>query len=186
MPSILFIAPEASNIYQIILDGFTTFSPKTESEVMLLTTPTYHYKNKSEKIRNFLSKVFLNRNVKEVHHNQIIEKRITNLRNKYDLIFIIRPDLLNNNILFLLKSKTDNFIAYYWDSMVFFPRKKEIIPFFNKVYSFDSQDCKENGFQLLTNFYYYEPEPVETDKKVFCISHLENEDSNYLTKWVSF
>jgi hypothetical protein len=173
MPSILLIAPDASNIYQVILEGFQTFTPEVESEVMLLTTPSYRYKNKSEKIRNFLSKVFLNRNIKEVHHNQIIEKRLANLRDKYDLIFIIRPDLLNNNILSSLKSKTSNFIAYYWDSMVFFQRKKQILFFFDKVYSFDNQDCKENGFELLTNFYYYEPEPVEPDKMVFCISHLE-------------
>lgn len=173
MPSILLIAPEASNIYQIILEGFTTFLPKSESEVMLLTTPKYHYKSKKEKIANFLFKTFLNRNVKKIYHDQVIEQRLAVLQDRYDLIFIIRPDLLSNYHLSFIKSKTSNFIAYYWDSMVFFPRKKDIISFFDKVYSFDSQDCKENNFDLLTNFYYYEPEPVKTDKMVFCISHLE-------------
>lgn len=152
MSSILLIAPEASNIYQIILEGFTTFSPKSESEVMLLTTPTYHYKSKKEKIANFLFKTFLNRNVKKIYHNQVIEQRLAVLQDRYDLIFIIRPDLLSNHHLSIIKSKTQNFIAYYWDSMVFFPRKKDIIPFFDKVYSFDSQDCKENEFKLLTKF----------------------------------
>lgn len=186
MSSILLIAPEASNIYQIILEGFTTFSPKSESEVMLLTTPTYHYKSKKEKIANFLFKTFLNRNVKKIYHNQVIEQRLAVLQDRYDLIFIIRPDLLSNHHLSIIKSKTQNFIAYYWDSMVFFPRKKDIIPFFDKVYSFDSQDCKENEFKLLTNFYYYEPEPVEPDKMVFCISHLEKRRFQLFNKMGKF
>ncbi len=173
MPSILLIAPDASNIYHVILGGFKTFTPEIETEVMLLTTPPYRYKNKRERVRNFLSKILLSKNVKELYHYRIIEERLDILQDKYDLIFIIRPDLLSNNSLLSLKSKTNNFIAYYWDSVVFFPRKNEIIHFFDKVYSFDNQDCKENGFEFLTNFYYYEPEPVETDKMVFSISHLE-------------
>lgn len=186
MPKLLLIAPDASNIYQVILEGFQTFTPEVEAEVMLLTTPPYRYKNNGERVKNFLSKVFLNRNVKEVYHNQIIEKRLEILRDKYDLIFVIRPDLLSNNTLSFLKSKTQNFIAYYWDSMVFFPRKKDIIPFFDKVYSFDSQDCEENKFELLTNFYYYEPEPVEPDKMVFCISHLEKRRFQLFNKMGKF
>ncbi len=174
MPNVLFISPDASNIYQVILEGFCTYAPQVETELMLLTTPQYEYKNKVEKVYNFFSKLFFNRNLKKIAHDKIIAKRIQNLQDKYVLIFIIRPDLLSNDVLLLLKSKTSNFIAYYWDSMSFFPRKKSILAFFDKVYSFDVADCKNYGLTFLSNFYYYEPSPpIETYKMVFCISHLE-------------
>lgn len=173
MPNLLIVAPDASNIYKIILEGFQTFTPEVKTEVMLLTTPRYKYKSKTEKIFNFLSKIFINRNIKDVYHNKIIEERLKNLQDKYDLIFIIRPDLLSDGNLSFLKAKTPKLIAYYWDTVSFFPRKKKTIPFFDKIYSFDNQDCKNYGFTLLTNFYYYEPAPTEIDKTLFCISHLE-------------
>ena len=58
MPKLLLIAPDASNIYQVILEGFQTFTPEVKAEVMLLTTPPYRYKNNGERVKNFLSKVF--------------------------------------------------------------------------------------------------------------------------------
>ncbi len=173
MRNLLIIAPDASNIYQIILEGFQTFTPEIGARVMLITTPPYKYKNKTERVLNFLSKTFINRNIKVIYHNQIIEERLKTLQDKYDLIFIIRPDLLTNNHLIFLKSKTPKLIAYYWDTIAFFPRKKEIIPLFDKVYSFDTEDFKNYNLDLLTNFYYYEPEPVEVEDTLFCISHLE-------------
>ena len=173
MPNLLIIAPDASNIYQIILEGFQTFTTEVKTEVMLLTTHHYKYKSKTEKIFNFLSKVFINRNIKDVYHNKIIDERLKNLQEKYDLIFIIRPDLLTNSNLSFLKTKTPKLITYYWDTIAFFPRKKEIIPLFDKVYSFDTEDCRKYNLELLTNFYYYEPEPVEMENTLFCMSHLE-------------
>jgi hypothetical protein len=115
----------------------------------------------------------LNRNIKEIYYRKILAKRFAILKDNYDLIFIIRPDHFTNKELVFLKSKTPNLIAYYWDTMNFYPRKKKIIHLFDKVYSFDIQDCKKYGFERLTNFYYYEPAPVEIDKTVFCISHIE-------------
>ena len=173
MPTVLIIAPDASNIYKIILKGFHTFNTEVKTEVMLLTTRRYKYKNRTEKVLNFLSKTFINRNIKDIYHSKIIDKRLKNLQDKYDLIFVIRPDLLSDNNLSFLKAKTSKLIAYYWDTIAFFPRKKNIIPFFDKVYSFDSQDCKDFKLILLTNFYYYEPAPAEIYKTLFSISHLE-------------
>ena len=173
MSTLLFVCPTTANIYQLFLNGFKDFAPEVRVSFMSNTFPRYKYKNKAERIGNFLSKVFLNRNIKEVYNKKILEKRFNILEEKYDAIFIIRPDFMQDEELQFLKSKTNNFIAYYWDTMSFFPRKKKIIPFFDRVYSFDSQDCKEYNLHLLTNFYYYEPAPAEIDKTLFCISHLE-------------
>ena len=152
MHNILVIAPTTANIYKVIIDGFKNYAPEVHTEFMSNTFPRYRYKNKTERVINFLSKVFLNRNIKEVYYRKIMQKRFHNLREKYDLIFIIRPDHFTNKELVYLKSKTPNLLAYYWDTMNFYPRKKKIISFFDKVYSFDIQDCKKYNFELLTNF----------------------------------
>jgi hypothetical protein len=172
MQNILIIAPTTANIYQVIIDGFKKYGNDVEVGFMS-NFAIYKYKSKWERVGNFLSKVFLNRNIKDVYVRKVIQKRFSILKEKYDIIFIIRPDQLTNKELIYLKSKTPNLIAYYWDSMDFYPRKKKIIPFFDKVYSFDIQDCKKYNFDLLTNFYYYEPAAVAPDKTVFCISHIE-------------
>lgn len=173
MPNLLFVCPTTANIYQLYLNGFKDFSPEVRVSFMSNTFPRYKYKNKAERIGNFLLKLFLNHNIKEVYNRKILEKRFNILEEKYDSIFIIRPDFMKDKELQFLKSKTNNFIAYYWDAMPFFPRKKKIIPFFDKIYSFDTQDCRTYNLELLTNFYYYEPEPVEMENTLFCISHLE-------------
>jgi hypothetical protein len=66
MPNLLFVCPTTANIYKLFLDGFKDFTPEVKVSFMSNTFPRYHYKNKAERIGNFLSKVFLNRNTKEV------------------------------------------------------------------------------------------------------------------------
>ena len=173
MPTLLFVCPTTANIYQLFLDGFRDFAPEVKVSFMSNTFPRYKYRNKAERISNFLSKVFLNRNIKEIYNKKILKKRFNILEEKYDAIFIIRPDFMKDEELQFLKSKTNNFIAYYWDAMAFFPRKKKIMPYFDKIYSFDTEDCRKYNLELLTNFYYYEPEPVVMENTLFCISHLE-------------
>ena len=173
MKNILVIAPTTANIYQVIWEGFKNYATEVHTDFMSNLFPRYKYKNKAERVGNFLSKVFLNRNIKEIYYRKIMQKRLAILKEEYAAIFVIRPDLLTDKELTFLKSKTPNLIAYYWDTMDFYPRKKKIIHLFDKVYSFDIQDCKKYGFDRLTNFYYYEPLPVAIDKTVFCISHIE-------------
>jgi hypothetical protein len=173
MQNILIIAPTTAHIYKVIIDGFRKYAPEVHTEFMSNLCPGYKYKSKVEKVGNFFMKIFLNKNIKEIYHRKVIEKRLAILRERYDIIFIIRPDLLSNEELGILKSKTPKLIAYYWDTMDFFPRKKKLIHLFDKVYSFDIQDCKQYNLELLTDFYYYEPAPVTPDKTVFCISHVD-------------
>jgi hypothetical protein len=186
MHNILVIAPTTANIYKVIIDGFRNYAPEVHTDFMSNLFPRYKYKSKAERVGNFLSKVFLNRNIKEVYYRKIMKKRLAILPEKYDVIFIIRPDLLTNKELAVLKSKTPKLIAYYWDTIDFYPRKKKIIHLFDKMYSFDIEDCKKYGFNKLTNFYYYEPAPVPIDKTVFCISHIEKKRYPFFNKMGKF
>ena len=127
------------------------------------------YKDFYHRTSNFLSKTFKKVNLKDVYYNSLIKEKINTLQPHYSRIVIIRPDLLNDEILNLLRSKTDNFIAYYWDSVSFFCRKALIKGVFNKVYSFDTEDCKKYGFNQLTNFYYFDKIPATVNNNVYCL-----------------
>ncbi len=172
MKKILFISTVNAHLYQLILEGFQAYSQTIQVDFMS-NESRYKYKSKGQRVLNFLSKVFLRRNFKEVFHRKVMEKRMARLQPHYDMIFVIRPDLLTDTELQTLRQRTPKFVAYYWDTMQFFPRKKDIMPFFDKIYSFDTDDCKQYNLSLLTNFFFYEPAPAPIDKTVFSISHIE-------------
>ncbi len=70
---------------------------------------------------------FLEKNIKkDFLKNQILQQ----IKEKQDIIFIIRPDLLDVSLLKELKKKTENFIAYYYDSCKKYPKQLEIVQFF--------------------------------------------------------
>lgn len=80
---------------------------------------------------------------------------VNNDKNKYDYIFIIKGEYLNKSHLELLKkkNKTAVFILYQWDSIVRFPSVKNILPFFDRIFSFDNDDVKEYKFIYRPLFY---------------------------------
>ena len=54
---------------------------------------------------------------------------------KQDFILVIRPDKLDENLLFQLKNHTNKLITYYFDSITNFPKKSKLIKYFDKVYA---------------------------------------------------
>ncbi|WP_462254042.1 hypothetical protein [Ferruginibacter sp.] len=173
MKKILFLAPDSVGIIKVV-----------QKELALLTDlqidyidlnefkDKFRYKNIFHRARNLYLKTFKKINLKPIFFNNQVKEQINKQQNYYDRIVIIRPDLLNDELLALLKARTKNFIAYYWDSVTFFPRKITIKHFFDKIYSFDTDDCKKYGFLPLNNFYFYEDNTAKITDNVYClISH---------------
>ncbi len=81
-----------------------------------------------------------------------IEKKID--RNQYNYIFVIRGDFLSIDFLEKIKRKqpTAKFLMYQWDSVKVF-NYLNLIEVFDKVYSFDPEDCKQYDFEYLPLFY---------------------------------
>lgn len=129
----------------------------------------FRYKNFFHRATNFYLKTFKKINLKPIYFNNLVKAEINRQKDYYDRIVIIRPDLLSDELLGLLRAKTNDFVAYYWDSMSLFPRKEAIKELFDKVYSFDQEDCKNFGFIPLNNFYYYEDIPATVSKNVYCL-----------------
>ncbi|MGN7821869.1 hypothetical protein ACTJJB_17195 [Chitinophaga sp. 22536] len=84
-----------------------------------------------------------------------IKKRITKYYNnilvetastKFDYIFFVNPETVLPELLekFREKFQTARFILYMWDSLRIKPVARELLPYFNRIYSFDRNDTLIN------------------------------------------
>lgn len=139
-----------------------------DTSILYLDKPGFIYKNSWHKVRNFVSKIF-GKNLKKSFVFDRIQAEMSALGNQ-DIVFIIRPDLLDDKTLSLLKQATNEFIAYYYDSTRRFPRKADIINCFDKIYSYDKQDVENYGFEFLTNYIFDEQPTSPHEYQFFNIS----------------
>lgn len=80
---------------------------------------------------------------------------------------MVRPDLFFDSQLKTLKNRTPNFIAFYHDSINNINRKKEVIHFFDKVYSYEKRDVQNYNLIFLSNFIYLDNLIKNNDSPVF-------------------
>jgi hypothetical protein len=178
MKRVLFIAPDNVGIIKLIQKNLLE-RKDFHTDIIELTQfeNKFVYKNLYARTRNFFSKHLFKINCKAAFFNNLVKEQIDKYPGRYDRIVIIRPDFLDDKLLKHLRSKTDNFIAYYWDSTILFPRKASIKNIFNSVYSFDHEDCKKYNFKLLTNFYYFEETPLHVAENVYCVMSYDKRSS---------
>lgn len=143
----------------------------------------YVYKNKRQRMINFLSKMFLNRNIKKIFLEKTLSDRINQLPPQ-DQILIINPYYFKQSLLEVLHRKTQNLMAYNYDSLARIPLPKNYQTLFSKIFSFDIHDVKQNSFlHLLTNFIYLEEnENPFPENKAFMILSKSKERERLLHK----
>lgn len=143
----------------------------------------YVYKNKWQRVGNFLSKIFLKKNIKKVFLEKTLLNKIEQLPFQ-DQILIINPSYFKNPLLELLKTKTKRFVAYNYDSLARIPLPENHKKLFAKVFSFDVHDVKQNHFlTLLTNFIYLHPnQNISPKNKAFMILSKSKEREIILHK----
>lgn len=195
MKTVLFIAPDSVGIIKIIreqLAGNNEYSIDY-IDLVLAQSEKFRYKNFTHRAQNFYLKKIRNQNLKHTHYNKCIREKIVQSKEIYDVIVIIRPDLINDENLQLLRDRTKYYVAYYWDSVSFFPRKLSITHFFDRIFSFDIDDCRTHGFEMLTNFYFFEESPVAIKYKVYGLvtydkrkTQLEMVAGNFRKAGISF
>lgn len=140
--------------------------------LLYIDRSSFKYRNVIHKIINFLSKTFLNLNLKIKYQDDLVINALNKLE-KQDYIFTIRPDLLSNNALKVIKQSTYNNLAFYYDSITRFPRKAEIVKYFDKIFSYDKADIAVHGFNFLTNYIYEESRIENFDYLFFNISSYD-------------
>ncbi|WP_336092796.1 hypothetical protein [Leeuwenhoekiella sp. CH_XMU1409-2] len=138
----------------------------------------FKYKSKAHHLSAFIMKG-LGRNAKmDFRHNTILNKFKDDT---FDQILIIHPQYLPKKTHLFLKSITSRYITFLFDSLAKMPRQKPVLKYFDEVFSYEKEDCIEQGFTFLTNFI---PCCVEIrkeyvkDTEVFNISSLDNRFSD--------
>lgn len=155
--SVLFITFDLSGYYDVINEELNTQFSNVEYYNMA-TIKAYKYKHIFQKAYAALYKLITKKKIKNYYKLQPIIKATS--EKTYDYILIIRPDLFFDSQLSILKTKTKKFIAYYHDSINNIPRKKEVIHFFDTVYSYEKKDVKDYNLEFLSNFIYLNQKPT--------------------------
>ncbi|AEH00076.1 hypothetical protein [Lacinutrix sp. 5H-3-7-4] len=124
----------------------------------------YKYRSVFEKLKNFVLKTFFNKNIKKIKRLEYITNTLESL-GKQDAILVIRPDLIPLAVHTKIKTFTNQYIAYIYDSCVRFPVDHLLNGVFDSIYSFDLKDVEKYGFKHITNFIYLEKQPIKTEYK---------------------
>lgn len=113
------------------------------------------------------------------YFNKILEKIKDN---EYVLIFIVNCKVFTPLMIQQLrdKQKSARLVLYMWDSLTLYPNSERLIPIFDKVYSFDSEDCEKIEKLTFMPLFYcrdYEKlgqeniEEIEYDIVSICTAH---------------
>ncbi len=165
---ILIIAPFAFGYTSHIQKALQQYET-VDAQILYLDTPAFQYKNTLHKVQNFFSKLVFGKNLKKTFVTDRIKTSMREL-GQQDEIFIIRPDMLSDDVLQFIKSRTEKFIAYYYDSTRRFPRKVDIISMFDTVYSYDRLDVEKYNLSFLTNYIFEESHHAAFEDQFFNIS----------------
>jgi hypothetical protein len=134
-------------------------------------TIKYTYPNIFVKIWNGITKL-LGSNIKKKYFAKQILSQITE---KQDIIFVIRPDMLEASLLEEFKKNTKTFIAYFYDSCKKYPRQLEIVHFFDEIYSYEKEDIEKYHFIETSNFIY--DQKLESEEIKYDIFNVSSYDS---------
>ena len=107
---------------------------------------------------NFLVKgvIRINRNLLAGYINHYYNKIIKEtLQKEYDYVFFIKGESISASNVRRLKQfhPEANFIIYHWDSIANNSNAQNLLPYFDRVFSFDKIDCERLGLHFLTLFY---------------------------------
>jgi hypothetical protein len=158
----------------------------------------YKYTSLYKRVYNLLSKIFLSKNLKIKYRQEFIIEMLKKL-GPQDQILVLNPDLIETECHQEIKKYTKRYIAYLYDSIARseFPIEHLLKDVFDKIYSFDIEDCKKYGFIKTCN-YIYLPENIlvtnsekkynvinisSFDKRFESINEIANQLKNYKIKF---
>ena len=135
----------------------------------------YKYPNIGYKILNFFTKNTGILNLKHRHYNSVILKEIEKI-NKIDTSIYIKADFLSPETIKAINKKSEKSVLIISDSINRYPKTKNILTLFDKVFSFEKKDCEKYNLTFKTNFIYNYTETIPDffKYKVFNISSLDN------------
>jgi len=164
---LLFICTAHYDLYKIFEDGFKKYSG---CEVQTVLYKKYKYKSAGERITNFLSKVFLNKNLKRIKGS---EQYLEGLDDHYDYLVMICPEMVLPQHLTQLTEKATKTIVYYWDGFDHFPQAIPTIKYFQHAFTFEPLDAKKYNINFITNFYFYKDRETNYEYDLFFLASYD-------------
>lgn len=136
---------------------------KKNVDAVHISLSKFGHKNSLARIQNAFSKVFLKKNLKNIRRKQYIFDRLDSL-GKMDQILVINPELFDRETHEKIKSSTNKYIAYLYDSVSRNP-VEHLLDLFDEIFSFDKNDVAKYNFQLITNYNYLPEHQAEKNAK---------------------
>lgn len=165
--------PSYYNFDEVVNAGLTKYSGHKVNYID--TVGNQVYRNNSDRIFNFLSKVFLNNNLKPAMKRKLFISNIKKFE-QYQYLIINRPDIIDREVLKFAMDKSETKILLLWDSLEKIPTSPELISLFDVVYSFDSNDCKNYGFEKIENFHFFDDLDINEIKPSYDVVFLGTAD----------
>ncbi|MCU7618339.1 hypothetical protein NZ698_14155 [Chryseobacterium sp. PBS4-4] len=135
----------------------------------------YKYPSFYHKALNFFTKNLGISNLKHIHYNKVILGQIKNIKS-IDTSIYIKADFLSKKTIKAINKKSRQSVLVISDSINRYPKTKNILSLFDKVFSFEKKDCKKYNLRFKTNFIYKTIDnlPENYKYKVFNISSFDN------------
>lgn len=109
----------------------------------------FKYSNALHKITAGSGKL-IGRNAKHISREKALKRELKN--KTYDFNLIIHGQYLNKQTHKFLKSISKRHVAYFFDSLTKMPEQKKTVPYYDKIFSYEPQDCRSEEFEFITNF----------------------------------
>ena len=151
MKRLLLIMPNYYGFDDVVIDVLKKYS---NCEVYNINYDVgFKYENLQQRLLNAFSKTILRKNLKPVLKEKFFYRQICNY-DAFDYVIVNRPDIIPTYILDEAIHKSKNSVLLLWDSLAKIPVDVEVIKKFDNVFSFDSDDCLNNGFEKIHNFHF--------------------------------
>lgn len=141
----------------------------------------YKYPGVAHRIYNFFLKALLKKNIKNIHFGKEINNRLEALGQVQDIILTIKGDFIDPKQILNFKKYTKKSIAFFNDNIYRCPKIIPIIPNFDKVYSFEKEDCLKYNLKFITNYIYKESNLNPARIFKYDIFNISSKDNRFKT-----
>ena len=103
----------------------------------------------------------------------------------FDLCLIMRPDLIETNVLRKIKESIPTRKVFYWDSFKKIPAFKDTLNYFNEYFTFEEEDSLKYNLIQISNFYIHKSSNKDPQFDAFFFGSKDSRLSN-VSKLVNY
>src|SRR5690606_14850074 len=164
------------NLQSLGLTVWPLVTPNPKNRISVKDTIIHNFRKIFKRDWTYKNKVFAKNRQHDIIQTNI---RILNkIRVKTDYALIIRPDLLDDDVIKKVKNTTSKIIGYQWDGLDRFPAVYDKIRFFDQFFVFDKKDIAvDKRCKPITNFYFdhlFGQEEIPNTDVYFIGSYVES------------